>query len=126
MLYAAINVKSKRVEDLMVSGPMPEAMRELVELHNRYSEAKVTSFASLDEARSKTLAVISARYFPEVNTSAGELGPVARARLVFQEYEGRPRREIIEACAKLGIKRSTTATQYQRWKKEREKQSASH
>lgn len=47
-------------------------------------------------------------------------GPVARARMVFETMAGAPRKDVIDACAKLGIKRSTAQTQYQAWKKARE------
>lgn len=47
-------------------------------------------------------------------------GPVARARRVFEEMSGAPRKDILDACVKLGIKRSTAQTQYQAWKKARE------
>lgn len=47
-------------------------------------------------------------------------GPLARARVIFEEMWGSPRKDIIEACAKAGIKRSTAATQYQAFKKMKE------
>lgn len=47
-------------------------------------------------------------------------GPVARARKVFEEMQGAQRKDVIDACAKLGIKRSTASTQYQAWKKAKE------
>ena len=57
---------------------------------------------------------------PVTTTSTEAQGPVARARMVFESMVGAPRKDVIEACAKLGIKRSTASTQYQAWKKARE------
>jgi hypothetical protein len=57
---------------------------------------------------------------PASTTSTEAQGPVARARMVFESMVGAPRKDVIEACAKLGIKRSTASTQYQAWKKARE------
>ena len=47
--------------------------------------------------------------------------PVATARRIFERMADRPRHEVIEACAKAGVKRSTAATQYQLWKTEHAK-----
>lgn len=47
-------------------------------------------------------------------------GPVARARMVFDQMKGAPRKDVIDACVALGIKRSTAQTQYQGWKKAQE------
>lgn len=58
---------------------------------------------------------------PPVNIEVKQAdGPVARARKVFDAMAGHPRKEVIDACAKVGIKRSTAQTQYQAWKKARE------
>lgn len=47
-------------------------------------------------------------------------GPVAKARAIFEKMWGSPRKDIIEACAQVGIKRSTASTQYQHFKKAKE------
>lgn len=49
-----------------------------------------------------------------------ENGPVARARRIFESMPGAPRKDILDACAKVGIKRSTASTQFQAWKKAKE------
>lgn len=49
-------------------------------------------------------------------------GPVAKARSIFEKMWGSPRKDIIEACAQAGIKRSTASTQYQHFKKAKEHQ----
>lgn len=56
---------------------------------------------------------------PEVKSGQG-MGPVAICRRVFEELWGAPRKDIIEACARLGVKRSTAQTQFQRYKQDRE------
>jgi hypothetical protein len=54
---------------------------------------------------------------PDIDMS---LSPVRRARQVFEQLWGEPRKDIIEACVQLGINRSTASTQYQHYKKSRE------
>jgi hypothetical protein len=49
-----------------------------------------------------------------------ELGPVAKARAVFEAMQGKARKDVLEACEQLGVKRSTASTQYQRWRKARQ------
>jgi hypothetical protein len=49
-----------------------------------------------------------------------ELGPVGKARLIFEKMWGSPRKDIMEACTKAGIKLSTASTQYQHFKKAKE------
>ncbi len=119
LLHAVINTKARRFEDLLTPGDSLDVMKELVALYNRHTDAEhIDIFPTIDEGREKVLALLTRKFFPESSTSNDTLGPVARARLVFEEYQGFPRKEIIEACSKLGIKRSTAATQYQRWRKE--------
>lgn len=42
-----------------------------------------------------------------------------KAWAIFDLLQGKPRHELIAEAAKQGIKASTAATQYQRWKKAR-------
>jgi hypothetical protein len=56
------------------------------------------------------------------STSNREPGPVGKAREVFVAMWGSPRKDIIEECARRGIKRSTASTQYQHFKKAKEQE----
>jgi hypothetical protein len=114
MLHIAVNTREKRVENILFGGREP--IEELVDLYNRHTTGpKIATFATLEEARARTIAAIESRYFPESKT-VEEMGPVQRARLLFEEMRGHSRKEILDACERLGIKRATASTQYQKWR----------
>ncbi len=135
-LYALLDTDQKRFLEVFESGDKKLLMQELVDLYNKTTDGeKVTTFATVDEARSRTIEALGRRYFPEAYKSTTEktaaevgrpapkstevqaLGPVARARAIFEELGlGRPRKEHLAACEKLGIKATTAAAQYQSWK----------
>lgn len=114
MLNLVMNVKRKRIEDLLYSGS--DAMAELVELYNRNTYGPhVETFGSLEEAKTRTILAITGRYFPETQVFE-HIGKIARARMVFEETKGYPRNEVIDECARRGINRATASTQYSLWK----------
>lgn len=45
-----------------------------------------------------------------------DVGKVARARIIFEDMKGQPRKAILEACEKDGINPNTAKTQYYKWK----------
>lgn len=52
-----------------------------------------------------------------MDTNSGEMGPVAKARTIFDLARDKPRKEAIDLAVNVGgVKRSTAATQYQQWK----------
>jgi hypothetical protein len=57
---------------------------------------------------------------PATHRTYHKEGPVSKAREIFDAMWGSPRKDIIEACAAAGIKRSTAATQYQHYKKSKD------
>lgn len=129
MLYAMIDLSHKRVIEVLPLGEeeAKEAsagvtalyIQELTELHTQLT-GKKESFKTLEAAKRAVLGQLGKRYFGETAASPAkrvpkDSGPVATARGIIQELAGHPRRDIIEACAKAGVKRSTAGTQYQRW-----------
>lgn len=129
MLYAMIDLSHHRIVEVLPVGEQEakEAakgasslyLKELTELYAQLT-GRLESFASLEVAKKAVLDELGKRYFGE-EPKAEELkgpGPIATARRIIQELAGHPRREVIEACAKAGIKRSTAGTQYQRWRSE--------
>lgn len=119
MIYALFDVAHHRVLDVFESGDHKLLLQDLVELYNQTTGMAVTTLGTVEEARTKVIDALVQKYFPmhaERKEHAAQ-GPVARARAVFEELGlSKPRKEHIEACAKLGIKRSTAAAQYQTWK----------
>ena len=135
MLYAALDVSKRQVADIIYGGEASQLLQELVTLYNTLTKENIRSFSSADVAKEKCKEAIQRLYFQETNQhlvtppwartdtpspSVVELkraiGPVALAREVFESMKGERRKDVIEACVKLGVKRSTASTQYQIWK----------
>lgn len=131
-VFAMFDVRSKRVIDLVRPAPKgdPEKStskqksrqasiykKELEGLYHDLTGQDLDA-KDLDTAKEAVVRVLDDQLtHPNRGPRKAPVdGPVAVARRIFQEMEGKPRREIIEACAKAGVKRSTAATQYQRWK----------
>ncbi len=133
------------IKDFVHEGP-GDLMQELVDLHERLTGHRV-EFATIEEAKEKCSVAVADRYFAEpkkirppwlkedgsptveqeeedlgdpVFENADNLGPVGKARLIFDAMWGHPRKDIIEMCRRAGIKDSTASTQYQHYKKARE------
>lgn len=129
MIVALLDVTKNRILDVVESGDRKLLLRDLTDLYAKVTGDKMVNFTNVEEARSKVVEALTTRYFPALTkgepskgtVTVEAMGPVARARKVFDELKGHPRKEHIEACAKLGIKRSTAAAQYQRWMTEHKK-----
>lgn len=126
MIYAMIDLTSDRVVDLLpISGDPKLAgskqrelfTKELADIYAKLTGDTDRQFKDLSEAKEAVIQEVTKDYFAdrEDDEHATE-GPVAIARRICDELAGHPRRDIIEACARAGVKRSTAATQYQKWK----------
>lgn len=118
MLYAMIDLSHHRIVEVLPVGEQ-EAKEAAKGASSLYLKELTELYAQLT-GRLETFASLGKRYFGE-EPKAEELkgpGPIATARRIIQELAGHPRREVIEACAKAGVKRSTAGTQYQRWRSE--------
>jgi hypothetical protein len=79
-----------------------------------------------DGSRTATPPTQESKGEPQEEEHGGDLsradddGPVAKARVIFEKMWGAPRKDVIEECARQGIKRSTASTQYQHFKKAKE------
>jgi hypothetical protein len=127
MIYAMIDLTSGRVVDLFpISGDQKLACsrrlevfkKELADIYAKLTGDTDHQFKDLNEAKEAVIQEITKSYFAdrEDDEHPDSPGPVAIARRICDELAGHPRRDIIEACARAGVKRSTAATQYQKWK----------
>lgn len=127
MIYAMIDLTSDRVVDLLpISGDPKLAgskqrelfTKELADIYAKLTGDTDRHFKDLAEAKEAVIQEVTKDYFAdhEEDDHPERPGPVAIARRICEELSGHPRRDIIEECARQGVKRSTAATQYQKWK----------
>lgn len=125
MIYAMIDLTGNQVVDILAISGKPNAglaerkdasLKELTQMHQKLS-GKKREFKSEKEALGEVTRLIEKRCFPNLKGSKDQKdGPVAKVRRICSQMKGKPRHEIIEACAKAGVKRSTASVQYQRFK----------
>jgi len=131
MILAIFDVSGKRVVEVSaISGArdvaennnqtnMEELAKFFVELTG--SERKFKSVAAIKQAIGRALTAKAFGAEEKAATAGNKTGagprkvngPVATVRRICGQMKGRPRWEVIEACARAGVKRSTAATQYQ-------------
>lgn len=127
MIYAMIDLTSDRVVDLLPISGDPKLTgskqrelftKELTDIYAKLTGDTKRQFKDLHEAKEAVIQEVTKDYFTdrEDDKRPKSPGPVAIARRICDELAGHPRRDIIEACARAGVKRSTAATQYQKWK----------
>lgn len=127
MIYAMIDLTNDHVVELLpVSGDPKLAgskqrelfTKELTDIYAKLTGDTDRKFKNLSEAKEAVIQEVAKDCFADRGGDKHQEspGPVAIVRRICNELAGHPRRDIIEACVRAGVKWSTAATQYQKWK----------
>lgn len=99
--------------------------RDFAELEEKLVIQLYQKLTGNDKRRRKVTPAVLAKLRQELQTKvpvttpiAGEEGPVAHARQIFDRMAGKPSKEVLAACEEAGINPSTAKTQYYAWRRE--------
>lgn len=130
-LFGVVDVNQAKVVDVITNVP-DQYQQELTELYHRLTGETSVSFSSTDEAKVKVIEAVQRVYLrgeksplstggvvgppKDEHHDVEKIGPVKLCRIVFEEMRGARRKDMIEACVRLGVNKATAQTQYQRYK----------